>query len=122
MFQVEKCGRLVEQRNLRLLRQRSRKEHAFALAAGQLLDMTSRQMREVEALERTDRDFEIVTALEAEGAKMRRTSHQYDLQHGEAKSDRVFLSDRSNRAGQLAALEGIERSAEEFDASRRRPH
>src|SRR5216683_7367914 len=118
MLQVEKCGRLVEQRNLRLLRQRSRKEHALALAARQLLNMAPRQMREVEALKRAGRDFEIMTALEAKGAKMRRTSHQHDLEHGEAKRHRVFLSDRGNRAGQLAALDGIKRAPEEFDASR----
>ena len=122
MFQVEKCGRLVEQRDLRLLRQRSREEHALALAARQLLNMASRQMRQVEALERTDRDFEIVTALEAESAKVRRASHQYDLEHGEPKRHRVFLADRRNRAREFATLDGIKRAPEELDTSRRRFH
>ena len=60
---------------------------------------------QVESLECTGRDFKIMTALEAKGAKMRRASHQNDLEHGEAKRHRVFLSDRGDRAGQLATLD-----------------
>src|SRR5713226_2093906 len=117
MLQIEKCGRLVEQRNFWLLRQRSREEHALAFAAGQLLDMASGQMSQVEALERRGCDFEIARALEAKGTQMWRASHQYDLEDGEAKCDRIFLSDGRDGTRQLAALDGIKRAAEEFDAS-----
>src|SRR5258708_36415527 len=61
-------------------------------------------------------------ALETKGAQMWRASHKYDLEDGEAKCDRIFLSDRRDGAGQLAPLDGIKRGAEELDASRARLH
>src|SRR5260370_31333095 len=61
-------------------------------------------------------------ALETKGAQMWRASHKYDLEDGEAKCDRIFLSDRRDGARQLAALDGIKRAAEEFDASLGRLH
>ena len=120
MLEVEERGRLVEQRDLRLLRKRAREENSLALATGQFLDMACGEIAQVEVLERRGCDLQIVRALEAEGAKMRRASHQHDLHHGEAKRDRIFLPDRRDGARELAALDRIDPTAEEFDASRAR--
>ena len=75
---------------------------------------------QIEALERRGCDLQIVRTLEAEGAEMRRAPHQHDFEHREAERDGIFLADRRDRAREFAALDRIERTAEEFDASRRR--
>src|SRR5208337_3640604 len=72
VLEVEKCGRLVEQRDLRLLRERARQEHPLALAAGQLLHVAGGEPEKVEASERGRCDLQIAGTLETEGAEMRR--------------------------------------------------
>ena len=117
MLQVEKCGRLVEQCDFRLLRKRAGEEDTLALAAGQFLNVTAQRDEEIEALERGGCNRQIGRALEAECAEMRRAAHQHDLEHGEAERDRIFLADRGDRAREFAAIDRIERAAKELDAA-----
>src|SRR5208282_1905195 len=53
VLEVEKCGRLVEQGNLRLLCERARQEHALAFAAGQFLNVARGKIAQVEAVQRS---------------------------------------------------------------------
>src|SRR5579863_1315088 len=118
MLEVEECGRFVEQRNFRLLCEGAREEYSLALTAGQFLDVTTGEIAQVEALKRGRCDLQIMRTLETECPEMRRASLQHDFEHGEAECDRVFLADGRDRARELAAIDRIERTSEELDASR----
>src|SRR5690242_3824963 len=108
MLEIEERGRLVEQRNLRLLRKRTGQEDALALAAGEFLDVPMRKREQIEVCHRGTRDFEISGTLETERAQMRRAPHQHDLGDRELERDAVFLRHHADEPRDLAPVVRIE--------------
>ena len=114
MFEVEKCGGLVEQGDVRRLRQGSRQEDAFAFATRQFLDRTAGQFEQIETLERRVGDFEVVAGFEMKRTQMRRTAHQHDFEHGEAKGNQVLLCHNREPPGDRAPVVRTDWLALEF--------
>src|SRR5689334_23043982 len=84
--EVETGGRLVEDDEPRLLRERASQQHELPLAAGNHGVGPLRQMRDAEAIERGMRDGAIVRAWAAEKISMRAAPHQHHRLDGEGES------------------------------------
>src|SRR5215470_17368392 len=117
MLEIEEGRRLVEQRDLRRLRERPRKKHPFALAARELLDVAISERKQAKSLQGLPRDLEIARTFKMKRANMRGAAHQHNLEHGETKRERIFLAHHRDHARELAALVLDSRTAEQSDVA-----
>ena len=59
-------------------------------------------------------DRQVVTGLEVKRPEMRRAAHQDDLEHGEAKSDQIFLRDHRKPPGDRTTVVSGKRTPFQF--------
>ena len=93
MLYVEVRGRLVEQEQLRLLRQSARDHYALALAAGQLFDVAVAQLPAIGPQHRRAHGRDVAAALRLQQPQVRRPAHQRQLERGESLGQRRSLCD-----------------------------
>ena len=124
MFQVERGGRLVEQQNARLLRQRARQDDQLPLAPGERGHAAFRQVRRPGRFERFHGDGAVVIAFKTESRCVRCPPAEYDVDCAERKDGRGGLGHVGDLSGAQARLPVLQRDAIEQDfpaVGRRRP-
>src|SRR5215467_5630318 len=119
--EVEARGRLVEHDELRLLRQRARKQHELAFAARDHSVGPLREVNDAEALVRLPRHLAVVRRRPAEQVAMRGAPHQHDRLDREREGGRVQLRHIGDAARALADRIVRERAALNLRFTRKRP-
>ena len=120
---VERGGRLVEQHQAGRLRQRARDDHPLLLAAAERREQAALEGERARRGQRLARNRQVLLALELEGAEVRVSAHEHDLEHrvlerepGLLRDDRNALRDFTpGNAGQVAPVD-------HHAARRRRQH
>ena len=100
---VERCGRLVEQQQLRALRQRAGNHDALPFAAAERAERASFERRGAGRVERAPGDGEILRPFERERAEVRKAAHQDDVEDGEVEGRVGFLRHDGDSPRDVAA-------------------
>ena len=120
MPDVERGGRLVEEDDLRLLRERARDDDALLLTAGERPEAAVGEREEVEPRERARRRVAVARALLRERAEVRRPAEEHVLRDRHPGRSRRLLRDDGDEPRELRACEVVDRAAVERDLARER--
>ena len=118
MADVERCSRLVEQDDPRLLRERTCDHDTLLLAAGQRPETPPRVAEQVEPRERLGRGPAIPQTLLGERAEVRRAAEEHVLAHRHPGRSRGLLRDDGEQPGELGPTEPGGVAAVERDGAR----
>src|SRR5215510_6518381 len=97
MADVEKGGRLVEEKDLWFLSQGARQNHPLPFSAAQFVEIAIRKAQAVGQLQALAGNFQIPPAFKSERPKMARSPHENDLRNRIRKGQMSFL--RHDRQG-----------------------
>src|SRR5262245_16566231 len=92
-------GRLVEQNDVRILRQGPREQNQLALATAQSCVRSLFQLQKSDAIERSVGKGAITLARKSQETQMRSPAHEYHVADGKRDRRSVVLNQKSDSSG-----------------------
>ena len=96
MFEIQKCGRFIEQKHVWILHQGPSEKHELTLAPRQCRNRTICQVANPETFERLQCEIDITLTFETDQRLVRRPTHQDEFPDPKRKGHMEILWNESN--------------------------